>query len=628
MLHRLMTASLMAISCALAGCSAIDAPDAPAAGHSFSECGGGICDEAEKGICGDDCHLVRYLCDALPDTYRNLETYVPGTPLTNFCVAEPQTGIIFIPGDRGYGTLRGLVQDEKGNPVADATVYIVKERPDYPMAKTDGAGHFTMKLPAASSRYVVKAEKEGYITNGKGGFEIWDQEESTVTITLLSNKIADVEIYREKILITRLVITHVDGGDVVHQPDDAAVIDLSLYPERVMPYLEEGIFSNVNHPAVQKVAQEILESVSLEQRHMSTAVARAVYTWKIKNVNQDVGKNFKDDYSAGGLITSNSGVWAKNFEDWVFMAHESIAQRRSICIGGERLSVALLRALGVPARMTPLMQHPVTQWWVQPADGSDGYWANFETSGGNIEYNKDHDNTSTLFPSRKDSELTTIPIDGDKTPLAHTLELANETWFVEVMSNGSYTNLEGVGDELQRLRDDFQRDGSPKLARFWGQSPDTPEMEDYYHVTNVGVEFNLANLGNQRIINTRFPLPNSSRHRLCDLDSLAMGSIPCMPAAESAGNLVDHYTNHPEWVVNSRTVTEQNSITGLTMKFLEVQFDLTRTCATRADCAEDRECTAGICTLNESPPGEGGCGDQICDELEQKNPQLCPADCS
>lgn len=546
--------------------------------QTLDKCGDGVCKDIEKGQCPEDCHVVRYLCPV--DLYRNLRPYQSGQPLEQFCEKEPQTGIIFMPGDRGYGILSGLVVDDKGNPIPGAQVYIIEKSPIYPIVRTNAQGEFSKRVPAASSRYVAKAKKDGYILNAIGNFEIWDGEETKITITLLPDSVPDADIYSEELFVARIAVTQVDASDdEIIQPDPNAVLDPLLYPDEVKPYLEEGIFSNFNHPVVQGVVQDILESIPEEDRKKQTKVAKAVYLWKIKNVHQDTGKSFYIDHSARGLMSSDwrAGIWGKNFEDWVFRADEAILQKRSICIGGERLAVALLRALKIPARVAPLMAHPVTQWWVQLPDGT-GYWANFETSKGNLQYNKDHENLYAAFPSRKDSEITTIPIDGQKTPVQHHMELDNKTQFYEKMQKTFFEVDERSHESIYSVIEKFKQNGEVSgMEDYWGQIPRSPsDLEEYYLVTNVGVNFKLTNLGEQRIVNVSFPLSNAPRHKLCDL---SIDSLECEPVEKAQGKLVEYYTNHPEWVEKAEIITEYNDETRLTMKFLNIRFNLeTETC--------------------------------------------------
>ena len=542
-------------------------------------------------------YQVAYLCGdpegPNPNLYRNNIPYDPDKPIETFCSSEIlgyTNTRIYVPGDQGYGELSGKVIDEKGLPVNDAIVYIAKRNPLYPVVYTDREGRFSMTVPSATSRHIVRVEKEGYIPDATGNFQIWKDSVTDVTIKLLSNKVPDADIYSEDLVIKGLYVVEIDvENDKILPVNEDAVIDPSLYPEHVKPYLSSGIYSNYNSAEVQNAINEIMNSIPSEDLSRENIVAQSAFAWKATNVFRETYA-FQEDPTAANKL----GMWAKNMEDWLFTAEESILRKRAICIDSERVMVALLRGLSIPARVTPVQAHPTTQVWIQLRDGR-GYWANIEASKATKGYVTDHDNLTLGFPSRYESEINLIPINGEKTPAAYSIDLKNETLFQEELGYKYFDTTEHARAEIHKMVDNFKKTGDASAEPFNVINPGTTTCsESCYKAFTTGFSYiKLANLGEQRILNASFPLANAPRKKLCNLSKDA---FECKPLDQATGRLAVYYTNHPEWVVNQKVVTEKNNITGISMKLLKVKFDLTLKCKSDRDCAKGRVCNPhGIC---------------------------------
>lgn len=493
---------------------------------------------------------------------------------------------VYVPGDRGFGSLSGTVIDNYGNPIERVKVYTVPkptgwEQKYYPVVYTDSNGHFTMSVPAASSRWIVSAEKEGYISNKMGNFQIWPGEDTAVTLTLLPKDVPDANIYSDELIVRALMVDEVNqeaiDADKIIPLDSTAVLNISLYPDNVRPYLEDDIYNSFNNPVVQAAIEEIRQSIPIQDKTKELAVAKAAFDWISQNVHRETAPYSEDPTAAAKL-----GFWAKNLEDWYFTAEEGIQRKRAICLDHERILAALLRGLNIPARVTPVQAHPTTQFWLQLPDGS-GYWGNMEASRGGGWYTTDHNNLSSGspmgFPSRFETEIKLIPIDGGTTPAHHHVDLNNETYFQETMQYAYYSLDEEGRNAIKDAVLQFKERGSANgMGDFDVMNPGTVTCtEPYYKAYIFGSTIQLTNLGTQRIINVKWPLSNYSPwHRLCNINIDSNEFMKSNLVEYASGRLAEYYTNHPEWTENAEITTEYNGRTGLTMKFLNVRFNLDR----------------------------------------------------
>jgi hypothetical protein len=294
-----------------------------------------------------------------------------------------------------------------------------------------------------------------------------------------------------------------------------------------------------------QTAQNILSGVPPGQRDNQTAVAKAVYDWVIMNLRYDLVKNFPDDVTCGNWQTGN-GAWGHSFTEWCYTPAEMLEEGRGICLEFERLTPALLRALGIPARTAPMFSHPVTQWWVQLPDGS-GYWANMETSTGSTAYHEEND-LWAHFPSQGEFRITYYAI--DENAIIH-MEWHTENpclWF-ETSPGVEYYEFTPVGHRKAAARlENFRASGEllPKGAVEVLRPP-------RYDLLGAGFSLNLANIGSQRTLTAKFPLIIDTPYRVQENYA--------------------YWTNHPEWVTGTWIENRWDPRTGEGISYFCIDFE-------------------------------------------------------
>ncbi len=436
--------------------------------------------------------------------------------------------------------ITGVVTDESGNPIQDAWVYVYGTNI---FTKTDNSGYYSLSLVSpAAPRYIVVAEKEGYFIAREGDVDI----PSTVNLVLEEKNLA--HSYKTQILDCRLcyLIDHKKIDSIPKEPSPDAVLDTTLYPSFVKPYLESGKYMDKDNSDIQVLAQEILYSIPESDKTKQTEVAKAVYLWVVKNINYDLMNRYPGDVTCGNWQTVNGG-WGKNFADWCYLPSEVIEGGRAICIEYERFTATLLRALSIPARPAPLGAHPVTQWWVQLPDGS-GYWANMETSRGHLYY--EEGDTLACFPSQPDSKIAFYSPNADA-PIHNDWDLNNPCLWREVTEAGG-VKLKHTQEELsiaQQLVGEFENTGK---IEYYAEPP--PPNEPYYEVWSRGFQVDLSTLKDQKSMILSFPLFINNEYN----------------------QTIDYafFINHPEWVKRKWIDTLKDGRTGvkLPMFYAEVEF--------------------------------------------------------
>ncbi|MFQ6083709.1 MAG: carboxypeptidase regulatory-like domain-containing protein [Candidatus Aminicenantia bacterium] len=414
--------------------------------------------------------------------------------------------------------IKGVITDKSGRSIENADVYIYGTDK---WTKTDNWGYYILTgLTPAAPRYIICAEKEGYFIGRKGNINV--KEDESVNVNLVLEKLKENESYKTQILDVRLcyLIDHKKMEQEPIQPAENALLDPSLYPDSVKPYLKSGKYMDKENPKIKALAQEILSSVPQESRTNQTEIAKAVYLWVVENIDYDLMKRYPDDVTCGNWQTVNRG-WGKNFAEWCYLPQEVVKQRRAICIEYERLTTTLLRALNIPARPAPLKAHPVTQWWVQLPNGS-GYWANMETSRGHIEYEKG--NTYAGFPSRADHQIAFWWPNADA-PIHNDWAFNNPCLWREVTGAGHAKlehNATGLS-QAQKLLEEFRQIGRIKHKG----APIKPAQPNYEIYTR-GFQVDLSTIEEQKKIRVYFPLFINNEYN----------------------TTVDYafWTNHPEWV--------------------------------------------------------------------------------
>jgi len=450
------------------------------------------------------------------------------------------------------GFVTGRITDDEGRPVKDVQVRVFGTSL---CSYSDASGHYEIKgVPVAGPRHIVVALKDGYIEGQKGDIDV--KEDETVNVDLTVIRETRVPRYlKDELKVIFCYIVGVTPAKPVSPPMDA-VIDPSLYPEHIRPFLNPGKYIESDHPSIVKVANGILGTLPKGKRMNETAVAKAVYNWVVKNIRYDLIGKFPEDVTCGNWQTTYGG-WGHSFADWCYTAREVLEQRRGICIEFARLTSALLRALNIPSRPAPLMAHPGTQWWAQRPDGS-GFWCIMDTSVGNNFYDERGDLWSMFLAPYSESMIGELGYAVNEDAPIH-MDWYTENpclWYENYGENLFYDySDEGLRRakadmEYFQLKGQFPRKRHPRR----GENLNLRTPVKRYKMQSRGFAINLANLGEQRTIVARFPLPFKSEYR----ETVAYA----------------YWTNHPEWVKRTWTEEIRDDRTKENLSFYCVEFTL------------------------------------------------------
>jgi len=441
---------------------------------------------------------------------------------------------------KARGTIAGTVRDSTGDPIAGAQVRIYGAE-DY-SATTDAGGAYALyNVPIAAPRYILVGSADGHRTVQRGDIDVAEGLTTTVNFTLpIGSPVSETLEVRVGYLMRR------EPGPLL-TPPHGAVISPTLYPTYVLPYLEPGRYIESDDPAIVAVAQSILEGVPPDLHTDATFVAHAVYIWMVQNIEYDLISNYPDDVTSGNWQTTFGG-WGHSFADWAYTAREVLEERRGICIEHERLTTALLRALGIPARPAPLMAHPVTQWWVQLPDGS-GFWANMDTAAGRSAYTESGD-LWAHFPAAEEHKIGFWSPDADAPIHLDWWTEEPALWWEHYGASHCYT---ATSAGLAQAQADLATFAATGVVTPGGVSPNQP----HYWLYSRGFSVDLTNVPLQGSFIISFPLP---------VESITYTQLLS----------VTHWTNHPEWVVHTYTTTQSNAETGesLTWYVIEMQHPL------------------------------------------------------
>ncbi|MFH2028249.1 MAG: carboxypeptidase regulatory-like domain-containing protein [Nanoarchaeota archaeon] len=603
-------------------------------------------DPTEKSISDTHFKIKESYANLMTDSLGVIDLRVGPDPSND----EEPLILAYAEGDLGYGTLSGKVVDENGNPVEGATVCFRKSKGaaegvqepciDGRETVTDSSGNFIMNIPASPQRNLVWATKEGYVSNAFGDFPIWKDEVKEITILLQSDTVKDAVMLSQFLDVADLLIIDVDAADdVIKMPSYIAVLDQNLYPENVKPYLEPGIKSNYNNPVVQKAIQDILKDIPVNQRKNQTLVAKKAFEWQAKQI---LGRQ-TDDPSAHNFL----GRWSKGFFDWLYSADEAILRKNGICIDQQMATATLLKGLGIPARTVPeLPGHPVTQWWVQLPDGT-GYWANNEGSAGLQNYRAYHEIhdgklISPGFPAVPEHILNVISPNGTRIYTHGDISgLESDTWNQEISLYDTNMlpvkdNWEAISNTLLETYSTFKSDGiilnqeGSGIQWEGGITCSDKNTSECIWIEADDVRMSLANLGKQRKFSFIFPLTNNPRHKICYLNNgvLVCKRLEELTLADESAIAEGYYSNHPEWVESSEIQTLYDERTGVTLKLLKVNMDVSQKCIGNKDCANGYSCNIGYCIeqLSKSSTKPKRCPDGVCDSYELEY-GVCPEDC-
>jgi hypothetical protein len=244
----------------------------------------------------------------------------------------------------------------------------------------------------------------------------------------------------------------------------------------------------------------------------------------VKNVEWDgvYTNSTYTDPTSGAWQTINGQGWSfgHNFKEWLYLPSEMLLEHRGICIEHSKLGTALLRALDIPAR--PVSPYG-TQFWAQLPSG-EGYWVGMSTSGGRSLY-KTNGDLFSAFESYSLSSLSGFPVDNG--PWIHS------DWYTE--NKCLWREVHPWSEQYEPTPEGLSKALSD-LAKFaaTGEAPVNPPVlpGPCYYIDYSDFTLDLRNIGNQRELNARFPLPVDNGH-VVNLNKFA------------------YFSDHPECVVST-----------------------------------------------------------------------------
>jgi len=459
------------------------------------------------------------------------------------------------------GNISGTVSSN-GSPLEGARVFIWdgSQDPVY-KATTDKMGKYTIKnVSVASPRYILLARKDGYKTKPVGNIDIVVSDVTRVDFELKSGKdpVDDLRIKFGSMAQVQNILSPPMPHDVKIDPD--------YYPESVKPYLLPDEFIQSNHPAVKKLAKQILESLPLKKRNNAYDVAYAIYTWISKNIEHDgvytagtgarlrpepeedriisVNEDFKDITSGiWQTVTGEGWCWGRNFYDWAYKPSETLVERGVICVEHAWLAVALLRAVGIPARTAI----GANQFWLQSSPG-EGHWFNMSTTAGRTGY-RERGSLEMGFGTGPWPNFFPVT----NRPLLHeNWNMENKCMWCERHPYEEF--YEGTSSGLEQAIMDLEQ------FKLTGESPHrippSPNISYYYLIHYSDITLNLFNIGDQHILNVRFPFVSES-------------------ATHTYMGHKAYWTSHPECVTRTWIEEVINPPVEGKERWFQIEFNLT-----------------------------------------------------
>lgn len=437
------------------------------------------------------------------------------------------------------GAIVGTVRSVDGTPIAGARVSIYGAA--NLSATTNVNGRYVLApVRSAAPRYILLAFAPGYRPAQQGNVDVEANLTTTVDFILAPGYFVPQHL---QVRVGYLLRRDPTGPRLI--PPFGAVLDPARYPAHVLPYLEPGQFIESDDPAIIALAQSILNSVSPISRTDSTAVAYAVYVWMAQHIEVDAMPFFNADITTGEWQFTNGG-WGHSAADWYYTARETLRERRGIRFENARLAAALLRALGIPARiaMAPVpppsvRARPVTQWWVQLPDGN-GFWANMETMSARLAYKTgEMSGFGTLadyFGAFREDEI------GMWSPDA--ASLIDMDWWTE--RPAILRNWAG-GPRPYPLTPAGLAEAQNELARFAATGVLTasggPLPVPHYWLYARGFHIDLTNAAAQSTFVISFPLP---------IETITYTQLIS----------IAHWSDHPEWIKRVYTTSQHHPVTG------------------------------------------------------------------
>jgi len=459
------------------------------------------------------------------------------------------------------GEIRGRVTCE-GKPLEGARVYIWGD----PWGKvceafTDAGGRYALEeIPVAYPRYILMAGKDGYRTRIEGRVVAVADGVTTVDFEVTAG--SDPDDLRVK--YGALAYSPFVRPPLI--PEGATIpADASGYPAAIRCYLESDDYIQPDHPEVQALAKEIVDTLSVEDRSDTRKVAWAVYEWVVKYIDHDsvyapalslesleareedmlerLSQPYKDVTSGIWQTVSKEGwCWGKNFYDWGYRPYEALKVRCCICAEHSWLVAALYRSLNIPARVCVGSY----EFWAQTS-GENGVWVHGSSTAGRMAY-RDTGKLGVCFEGMSPEPSFSVL----SRPILH------EDW--DAQNSGvwrethpSLERYEATPAGRARALADLNHLAATGEAR---HGIVLEEGRDFYLITYSDVTINLFNMGDQRTLDVRFPMVTDSG--------------PLTPTWD-----VVHWTNHPECVKRTWIEEIPNPPAEGAERWYHVEFDLT-----------------------------------------------------
>ena len=434
-------------------------------------------------------------------------------------------------------------------------------------ALTDGTGCYRLsEVPVAYPRYLLCASKDGHRTQIIGKVDVIKGKIIAVDFDLAPG--IDPDDLRVK--FGSLEYTSCVDRPVI--PEGATIpSDASGYPSKVGPYLEADEFINPTLPGVAELAQEILASLPIEHRSDTRKVVWAIYEWLVRYIEHNsvysptnIGTNLHGgelqlqlrqayrDVTSGRwqLLAQDGWGWGKSFYDWTYSNDEVLDTRGAICIELAWLAASLCRRLNIPARASVGSY----EFWAQ-LDRDHGLWVHQSIAGGRAAFRK-HGRVGEAFeggPPEGSFSVLSRPILQEDWNAQHPGPFRERhpwtAWY-----EGSPAGYERALADLKH----FAATGDAPLGTKPVRWPD-PAAEpdpDRHIIFYSDVTINLFNMGEQRILDVRFPMGSE-------------GGI-----ITPTWNVL-HWTNHPECVRRTWFEEIPNPPAEGAERWYHVEFDLT-----------------------------------------------------
>ena len=442
------------------------------------------------------------------------------------------------------GNIQGIVMSS-GEPVEGVRVSVWGDPwGEEVAAVTSEDGRYELSnLPVSHPRYIVIAAKDGMQTKPVGDIAVISQGVTQLDIEMMPGSDPMDTL---KVGYGFICRSHVQ--EPVELPLFAALPDhASDYPEEIQPYLDTDSYITANDPQIQALASDILESLPSGDRGNAMAVARAVFDWISTTINHDAVYGNNEPYldvTSGIWQTIQPGgwCWGRSFYDWLYRPTELLEERTGICIEHSWLSAALLRALNIPARA----RVGSAQFWVDTGD-DEGTWFGFSTNGGSNTY-RETGRMGVGFGG------ATLPVffSAASEPVLH------EDW--DWQAPGLWREhhpwgevYPGTSEGLAQASTDLRAYADTGVAA-QGQGRGQPGV-DTYKIEYAQIELGLWNLGDQRLIDVRFPAATAS-------------------AATSDTGTWEFWTNHPECIVRTYEEVLDDLPSGIVQTWRHMVFDV------------------------------------------------------